>query len=713
MLIDQICLNNFRAYQGSQALSLSVNPEKHVTVISGQNGFGKTSLLTALVWVLYGKLMSDVDERYRKEIYESGGYNRYAFKLMNRNALQQAALKEPDLIQQVNDTQNSLEKQRIKAEITDLYSFSGSITLTNIFIPHLSFNDVTITRSYNTKNESEELDVLIDGKSNELTKTIGQEIFINDFILPKEIAKFFFFDAEKITALAEVKNIDEKIYFSKAYNEVLGIKKYADLKLNLENLQLRITKKSASKGDRKKIEELQNKLGQLESLVEVRKEDLERKEQEMIIKKSDLADVQEKLIRMGSALSNEELQEFRKMRINLTESIARNKNNFAELLELAPFAMLAGKMKKVHQQISLEERQQHINLVNDLLIEKYEVLRSDLSVFGTENDQGRIQHVLRTHLSRIEDTHENILFGFTQAQVNQFNAVFNNLQNAYTKQFKTLVTEGKRLQSSYNITNRKLQDADKKSGDPVIHALKVSYRELNNEVEQLSSKILAIKVDLGVFEKELSTLNRQLSEHTKHIKVEKQDVQKAETSARLIKQLEVFIHELKLKKKVSLEKNIKKELNILMHKQNFVDFVEVKIDGDLIDIDLYDLGGNTINKEGLSKGEQQLYATALLKALVTESNIQFPVFIDSPLQKLDKRHAANIIREFYPSVSNQVVLFPLLEKELSEEEYGMLLPKIGKTYLIRQGTGYASTFSDLWPADLFAQFNHTQQAYVH
>ncbi|RZJ90738.1 MAG: DNA sulfur modification protein DndD [Chryseobacterium sp.] len=713
MLIDQIKLNNFRAYQGQQALSLSVNPEQHVTIISGQNGFGKTSLLTALVWVLYGKLMADVDERYRKEIYESGGYNRYAFKLMNRNALQEAALKESDLSQQVISTQNTLDKQRIKAEIKAFYSFSGSITLTNIFIPHLPCNDVTITRTYNIQNEGEELEILIDGKSNELTKTIGQEIFINDFILPKEIAKFFFFDAEKITALAEVKNIDEKIYFSKAYNEVLGIKKYTDLKLNLENLQLRITKKSASKGDLKKIEELQNKLSQVESLIEVRKEDLERKEQEIIIKKSDLADVQEKLIRMGSALSNEELHEFRKMRINLTEAIARNKNNFAELLELAPFAMLAGKMKKVHQQISLEERQQHINLVNDLLVEKYEVLKNELLGFGTEDQQHQIEQILKAHLGRIEDTNENILFGFTQVQINQFNAVYSNLQNAYSKQFKTLVMEGKRLQSSYYITNRKLQDADKKSGDPVIQALKVSYRELNEEVEQLSSKIVAIKVDLGIFEREVSTLNRQLSEHTKHIKVEKQDLQKAETSARLIKQLETFIYELKLKKKASLEKNIKKELNALMHKKNFVDFVDVKIDGDLIDIDLYGISGDTINKESLSKGEQQLYATALLKALVTESNIQFPVFIDSPLQKLDKKHAANIIREFYPSVSNQVVLFPLLEKELSEEEYGMLLPKIGKAYLIRQGTDYTSTFSDLWPADLFAQFNLVQQAYVH
>ena len=149
-----------------------------------------------------------------------------------------------------------------------------------------------------------------------------------------------------------------------------------------------------------------------------------------------------------------------------------------------------------------------------------------------------------------------------------------------------------------------------------------------------------------------------------------------------------------------------------MHKQAYVERVEEKIEGDLIDIDLYDTLGNTINKEGLSKGEQQLYATALLKALVTESNIQFPVFIDSPLQKLDKKHAANIIKEFYPSVSSQVVLFPLLEKELSENEYQLLLPKIGKAYLIQQEANYASTFADLYPEDLFSQFNQSLFSHV-
>ena len=81
-----------------------------------------------------------------------------------------------------------------------------------------------------------------------------------------------------------------------------------------------------------------------------------------------------------------------------------------------------------------------------------------------------------------------------------------------------------------------------------------------------------------------------------------------------------------------------------------------------MDIDLFDSNDQLINKESLSKGEQQLYATALLKALVDESGINFPVFIDSPLQKFDKEHSNNIIKQFYPEISSQVVLFPLLEE---------------------------------------------------
>ena len=150
-----------------------------------------------------------------------------------------------------------------------------------------------------------------------------------------------------------------------------------------------------------------------------------------------------------------------------------------------------------------------------------------------------------------------------------------------------------------------------------------------------------------------------------------------------------------------------------MHKHDFVNRVEVLIEGDLIDINLFDAQNQIINKDALSKGEQQLYATALLKALVTESNIQFPVFIDSPLQKLDKKHATNIIRDFYPSVSSQVVLFPLLEKELNEEEYQLLKPKVGKACLLEQKDTARTSFKEVQPLELFYQFNQTQKVHAN
>ena len=125
-----------------------------------------------------------------------------------------------------------------------------------------------------------------------------------------------------------------------------------------------------------------------------------------------------------------------------------------------------------------------------------------------------------------------------------------------------------------------------------------------------------------------------------------------------------------------------------------------------MDIDLYSVDNKIINKESLSKGEQQLYATSILKALVDESGIQFPVFIDSPLQKFDKSHATKIITEFYPQISKQVVLFPLLYKELTFEEFEVMKPLINKTFLIKNDI--TNSYIEEVPFDKFMINNNVQ-----
>ena len=180
------------------------------------------------------------------------------------------------------------------------------------------------------------------------------------------------------------------------------------------------------------------------------------------------------------------------------------------------------------------------------------------------------------------------------------------------------------------------------------------------------------------------------------------DEKKDSLSKQLIDELSDFLYQLKIEKKYSLERRIKSILNTLMHKADFIGHVEVVVSDDDMDIELYSVDGMKIHKDTLSKGEQQLYATSILKALVEESGIQFPVFIDSPLQKFDKSHATKIITEFYPSISKQVVLFPLLHKELTAEEFETMKESVNETFIISNDTTHS--YFEKVPIDKFMTY---------
>ena len=164
MTIKEIELYNFRIYKGENTIDLTSDGKKNIFVVSGRNGFGKTTFLMSMVWCLYGKNMQEVDDLYKKEIVDQGGYSKYIVNSLNRLA---------------------------KSE--EDHNFHVSITFTNVSIPEVPCKEIVVKRSYNAKTSvAEELEVLIDGYPSELAKEVGQEIFIREFIMPIEIAKFFF-----------------------------------------------------------------------------------------------------------------------------------------------------------------------------------------------------------------------------------------------------------------------------------------------------------------------------------------------------------------------------------------------------------------------------------------------------------------------------------------------------------------------------------------
>lgn len=86
MIIKSITLNNYRLYKGENTLSLSSSDEKNIVLISGENGFGKTTFLHSLIWCLYGKLMIEVEVEIRKDI-NSNGYNSFLRSNMNNDVI--------------------------------------------------------------------------------------------------------------------------------------------------------------------------------------------------------------------------------------------------------------------------------------------------------------------------------------------------------------------------------------------------------------------------------------------------------------------------------------------------------------------------------------------------------------------------------------------------------------------------------------------------
>lgn len=706
MLIDYISLHNYRAYQGTNSVLFKPG-SKNIYLIAGNNGFGKTTFLTSLVWCLYGKLMVDVDEKYRREISDAQGYKNFAKQCLNNNVQ-----KKIEALGITSEDRKFIQKCGYVEQYSgfdDTTNYYVEIRLSDVYIPSIPCSTITIKRSYDFLLEKENVDVLIDDKVNELAKDVGYDIFINDFILSKDIAKFFFFDAEKIVSLAEVKSIDEKRKLSTAYGEVLGIKKYEDIKRNLENLRVKFRKMSGVSVNHSELEMIISDVERFESNIhdtEIKRDAIDSQLIQLRAKKDE---IQEKLIREGNALSLEELEKQKTLFQTLKDKEAGLKVRLREMLDIAPFAISGGLFLKLKHQADIEKEykssQSATNEINGALnktrTQLFDTIKSELGYDNYLYLKRMISKVFDDNIcSPVDIKNVSILLDYSFSENNELQALYDNIRLSYNNLFRQLVKDIKNNALFLAKTQKKISAAEMEDADIEIRELRKDRELINKEISHLEQDVRSLTEKLGVYNKELPAKRKRLTELTKIMKVDNDLKEKDAIAERLIGELTEFLSCLRDRRKESMAAKIKTEMQKLMHKTDYIHSVIVDIKDNVMDIKLVGNDGVEICKENLSKGEQQLYATAILKSLVDESGIAFPVFIDSPLQKFDRVHANNIITKFYPSISKQVVIFPLLGKELSKEEYNLLRPNINSTYVI-ENDDVRSFFSSVNPDRLF------------
>ncbi|MCR5407591.1 MAG: DNA sulfur modification protein DndD [Bacteroidales bacterium] len=689
MIIKSIELNNFRIYRGKNKIDLTPNGEHNIIIVSGNNGYGKTTFLMSLVWCLYGKNMDKVDELYKKEIDEKGSYSKYIGNSLNLTAADNGETR-----------------------------FSVSVTFINVDIPNTTCTEVTIVRSYDrATSASDELEILIDGKASDLFGDKDEEeLFIRDYILPIEIAKFFFFDAEKIVSFAQVNTPKQRAELSQAYSQVLGIQKYAELKSELEKLQDDYRREAAQPQDKKEFNELLALIANAEDHISDCERRISEHQEKISLLKYECGELQEKLIREGDLMSVERLEELKGKKERCQSDVNEAQEGLKELYNYIPFALAGSilsdmtvqiKEEKVFNQnkIQLEGIEEKTDDILDELDKARDSFNGHIDIRIRNFYEKEIKRLILKHFYNELDFDKydsfKTLHDFSDLQYDDFLGLLENIKSSKTT-FESIFNKYSKAKAELFSIEKTIREAEKNAESEYIQSLRLRKQNKEAEITNLQEENARLNVSIEQKKEEIKAAKQKKAILSERIAVSAKNKDMDDEARMLILTIQKFLLRFKDEKKKALENRLKDKLTSFLHKKDLVNNVVVDIqgNGEDVDINLFDAGGKKIDKGILSMGERQMFASALLGALVEETGLDFPVFIDSPMQKFDINHSQNILAKFYPNVSKQVVLFPLLMKELTEEEYGLIERYVNKAFLIENHkTG--SQFKEIKPQELF------------
>ncbi len=189
MLLKSMSLTNFRQFNGTQSISFSVNPEKNVTVIMGENGSGKTTLAQAFTWCLYGA--TDFDDQI----------------VLNKAIAQ-------------NIGSNGEASVQVKISMVHLgvdYTMTREQKYTTDSTGNLKRPNNTVFKIQYKNSDGQQ----------EFIKESEIELRMKE-ILPKELAKYFFFDGERIGNMSKEIRKGKSKEFADAVKSLLGLSAFTE-----------------------------------------------------------------------------------------------------------------------------------------------------------------------------------------------------------------------------------------------------------------------------------------------------------------------------------------------------------------------------------------------------------------------------------------------------------------------------------------------------
>ena len=615
----QLEITNYGPYYGHHISTFS--QKEGVTIIWGDNGFGKTSILNCFRYVMWGSIMG-----------RDGNTTSNICNYVNDKAVSEGEGMQVSLQMEYDDQSYIL---------TRAYKRIGG----------------------NGKSDKDYEEHIFLQKGSEVLSDDLRMHFLNT-TFPERISRFYLFDAELLSEyenLLLVDDANDKI--KKSIEDILGLPVLERGAKMLDAVQKGLGEDAVknSKTENKtrqyamllesftdKVKGLRDSLAELQAKVDAD----EKKLGEVKAKQQKYSALQE----INTEQEKVEVQ-LKSKEDNLSDTKTDIAKSMESVWKTVLYPAVARIVETARKRIKVLEEKETVAKVSTELANNADALLNS-SINCPDCGHDITDFVKKSILNNIAKLSSNKLSTEEEDEYKQLNALILSFSNAKEGDSKEHISEllkrRNKLQAAIDLLKGKLDDLDKrrkslkfKISDEELRGLIDDYANLVAAINTGKEEIENTKAEILKNETQIESLKLKIAQNSS--KINKKAFRNAQLAKDLFNLFNDAISEYSQKMKESVERDATELFTHIAHNTNYKS-LEIN--------DNYGL--KIVKQDGAyvpnrSSGYEQVVAISLIGALHKNTPISGPIVMDSTFQRIDMKHKRSVI-DVLPSLSEQVIV---------------------------------------------------------
>lgn len=632
MYFTKVELHNFGIYNGTHEMCLSDEiGNRNITLVGGLNGRGKTTFHDSILIALYGKqALQYIQEKSRS-------YDRLLLDHINKHA---------------TDDETYIAVSLCLDDGTSL----------------------RIKRAWTTKGKRIDQQIIVE-KNGVVDKYLGDNwSYYIEEILPFGIARFFFFNNEKITQLADDTSFEQ---IKSSIKSAIGV---STIEKAIEHTDEVIRRKKSALAEFESSEENTGYHGVEMQIVDIDDRLAEATRQANALERkcealAAVAEAREKEFWSSGGDLSRNRDAIKREMARISSEVDRIREEITQMVIDAATPLFMCKnlvVQSYDHALSMQQSEASLysgKIIDDLHRQLLDRLSScGLSKANQKIVRDIISEVLAAHIP--EATVLETVQSISATSMMLYQRLVAEVFQSITERINTLINHVDAQESEWMSLDAHLGAADEKTlAMQLFDAMKTIDAEkalADAEYKRQREVIESLNRQRDMLVKKRTQLIRSIAEKAN---ANDDNARIVKYAAMSIEVLREFKSRLQFEKVAKLSSTATSCFQALVEKNSLVS--KVNVDPGTLDVTILDADGHELLKSQLSAGEQQMFAISIVWALALTSGYKAPVIIDTPMARLDSSHRANFVTKYLPAASSQVIVL-----STDEEVYGRYLDLI-------------------------------------